>query len=247
MPGHIRMLGSVDICGDGGPWEIGHVRQRAVLAALAAAPARRLSSAELAWWVWGDLRPMSAAATLYRYIHRLRRHLEQVPGLAIERGYRLVCAPEQIDHLRFSSLVRQARATRDRALAIRLYGDALRLWQDEPCAGLETPAFVSFRQRLTHERDAAELDYVDLLLGEGVHAELLPGLHTRRAERPFDERLAGQLMLALSRGGRSADALDQYRRFRDRMITELGREPGRHLRDLQRRILGSADPGFQPG
>src|SRR5690606_16792308 len=125
--------------------------------------------------------------------------------------------------------------------AIRLWDEALELWRGEPFAGIEAPVLSELGRTLTEERFAAELDRVDALLRIGQHAGVLPWLHQRTEQLPFDERLAGQLMLALHRHGDSAAALDHAEALAARLAVERGSDPGPALRALWDRIR--ADTG----
>lgn len=122
-------------------------------------------------------------------------------------------------------------------------GEALLLWRGEAFAGLDTPWINALRDTVEAERVAAQLDHADLRLRQGQHAALLPELTSRAAARPLDERVTGQLMLALYRAGRQADALTSYDRLRWRLAEELGADPTPTLRQLHRHIL-NADPAL---
>ena len=119
--------------------------------------------------------------------------------------------------------------------------DALRLWRGEPFAALDTPWLNDVRDALAAERHAAELDRNDLALRVGQHAAVLTDIVAAVEQEPLDERLAAQLMLAFYRNGRQADALATFRRIRDRLIEELGADPGAPLLRLHRQIL-EGDP-----
>ncbi|WP_246260026.1 AfsR/SARP family transcriptional regulator [Streptomyces typhae] len=124
-----------------------------------------------------------------------------------------------------------------------------RAWQAEAFAGRDTPWFNELRDTLARERLAAELDGKDIALRQGRHSELLAPLTARAATYPLDERLAGQLMLALYRAGRAADALAHYRNLREHLAEELGVDPSGSLRDLHQQLLtgdpGAAAPGWR--
>ncbi|WP_460917291.1 ATP-binding protein [Plantactinospora veratri] len=115
------------------------------------------------------------------------------------------------------------------------------LCRGEPFGALDTPWLAGIRTTLAAERLAAELDLADLALAAGRHAELLGELAGRAAGYPFDERIAGQVMIALYRCGRQADALRHYQEVRSRLAEELGMDPAPALRRLHRQILAN-DP-----
>ncbi|MBF9128801.1 tetratricopeptide repeat protein [Plantactinospora sp. S1510] len=121
---------------------------------------------------------------------------------------------------------------------------ALSLWRDEPFGTLDTPWLTGIRAALAAERLAAVLDLVDLALADGRHAGLLGELAARAAEHPFDERIAGQLMTALYRCGRQADALRHYQDVRSRLAEELGMDPAAALQRLHQQILTN-DPALE--
>jgi tetratricopeptide (TPR) repeat protein len=137
-----------------------------------------------------------------------------------------------VDVHRFRDLVAQARAADGEERALALFEQALRLWRGEPCAGLDSEWIDALRTTLERDRFAVELDVTDLHLRRGEHRWLLSELATRAAVHPLDERVAGQLMLALYRCGRQAEALEHFQRLRVRLAEELGIDPSP---DLQRR------------
>jgi DNA-binding SARP family transcriptional activator len=110
---------------------------------------------------------------------------------------------------------------------------------------LDAPWLTEVREGLEAERHAARLDRHDVALRLGRHAELLATLPRLAAAHPFDERLAGQLVLAYYRSGRQADALAHFEGVRCRLAADLGADPGPALRDLHKRIL-AGDPGLAP-
>jgi tetratricopeptide (TPR) repeat protein len=121
-----------------------------------------------------------------------------------------------------------------------LLEDALARWTGEAFGSLDTPWFNSVRDTLDQERFAAQLDLDDLRLRLGRHSESLPGLRARSAAHPLDERLAGQMMLALHHSGRAAEALAHYQHVRHRLAGELGIEPGPALQRIQATVLDPA-------
>ncbi|SDF37672.1 DNA-binding transcriptional activator of the SARP family [Lentzea fradiae] len=224
------LLGAVEVRDGGALVDAGHVRQRSVLVALLVEQGRPVPVERLLDRVWGDRAPLRARETLYGYVSKLRRLL----GPAIERspaGYRLTVSPDQVDLFRFRALVR--RGELDEALA---------LWRGHAVEGLESEWFAALRESLHAERTAAELDRNDVALAAGRHAALLPALRQSAEERPHDERLAAQLMLALHRSGNDAEALLHYDTVRRRLADELGVDPSKPLRETYQRVLagGSA-------
>ncbi|MFD8500881.1 BTAD domain-containing putative transcriptional regulator [Amycolatopsis sp. NPDC059657] len=232
-----RLLGGCEVSVDGRPVDIGHARQQCVLAVLLLEVNKPVTADQLVDRVWGEQAPVRARGTLQSYLTRLRRALDveiaRKPG-----GYVLAVDDQAVDVHRFRRLVADARVADDEH-ALALFEEALGLWRGEALAGLETEWLSGVREGLTRERHAAELDHADLMLGAGRHAEVLPDLLARAAERTLDERLAGQVMLALYRSGRQAEALEHYQRTRRLLIDELGADPGQRLQDLQRQILSA--------
>ena len=147
-------------------------------------------------------------------------------------------APEQVDARRFERLTDEARASglvEERAEKLR---EALELWRGPPLADLVYEPFAAVEiARLEELRLAATQDLIDAELDLGRHVDLVPELETLIQEHPFDERLRGQLMLALYRSGRQAEALEAYREARRVLDEELGLEPGPPLRELEQAIL----------
>ncbi|MFD5921983.1 BTAD domain-containing putative transcriptional regulator [Kitasatospora sp. NPDC058201] len=240
------VLGTIEARVAGRPADVGHLRQRCVLAALLVDANRAVPADELVERVWAGRAPQRAMGTLYSYLSRLRRALDGAgTEVRIGRqagGYVLEVEPGAVDLHRFRLLAARARAS-DGEQAAELMRQALELWRGEAFATVDTPWFHELRRSLEQERFSAELDGTDLSLRNGLHGEVLPALTARTAQHPLDERLAGQLMLALCRSGRSADALAHYRRLRRRLAEELGADPGPALMRLHRQVL-TDDPGL---
>jgi DNA-binding SARP family transcriptional activator len=240
----VRLLGDVGLYADGLRADLGHPRQRYVFAALAAEANGLVTVDCLVDRVWGEQCPPRAREALYSYISRLRQALAAARDVRLVRqsgGYLLAVDPAAVDLLRFSRLVGDARAADDDERAAALFEQALGLWRGEAFTGVDSPWFNSVRALLNRERLEAELDRNDIELRRGQHGALLAELYERAGEYPLDERLTGQLILALHANGRSAEALAQYREMRQRLSAELGTEPGAALSDLHQRIL-LADP-----
>lgn len=236
----VRLLGEVGVEIDGQPVDLGAPRQRCVLAALVVDAGRVVPLDRLVERVWGTDAAPRTRATLHSYISRLRRVL---PGLAIERrsgGYALLTAA--VDLHRFRSLRTAADGARDDERA-RLLVEALGHWHGQALTGIDGEWAEAERERLERERLTAQHDLTDVRLRLGLGGDLVVELAARVAEHPLDERVAGQYVQALHQVGRTADALEHYRRLRERLVEELGTDPGAALQDLHRRIL-AADPAL---
>jgi YVTN family beta-propeller protein len=162
-------------------------------------------------------------------------------------GYLLVIDPEQVDVHRFRRLADQgsrALAAADAETAAGLLREALSLWRGAPLADLGEASFVRDEQaRLAELRLVALEDGIEAELALDRASGVVPELQQLTREQPYHERLHRQLMLALYRSGRQADALEVYRHLRRRLSTELALEPARETQELERAILG-ADPAL---
>lgn len=239
------LFGQVEARIGGEPVDLGHLRQRCVLAALLIDANRVVPVDRLVDRVWGDRAPSRARGTIYSYLSRLRRALapaaDEVRLIRRHGGYVVEVEPSAVDLHRFRRLLEQARAAGGAAEAAALLERALDLWRGDAFATLDSPWFNSWRQTVQGERIAAELDLGDVRLQLGQHARLVSEFSARAQTHPLDERLAAQLMLALYRSGRAAEALAHYQCVRKRLAEELGTDPGAALRTLYQRILAE-DP-----
>ena len=238
----IRILGPLEIIGARGPLPLGAPKERRLLAALVAEAGKTRSSDALANAIWGESPPRSAPKLLQVYISKLRKRLPPQAGIRTHgSGYALELRDGVLDAARFERLLkdgREAALAGNPALAASTFGRALTLWRGEAYGELADEDFVRAEaQRLEElrlvaleERFAAELEL-------GRHADLLAELGSLAESHPLRERLQAQLMLALYRSGRQAEALDRYAETRRHLHDELGLEPGADLRELQRRIL----------
>ncbi|MFM9696725.1 BTAD domain-containing putative transcriptional regulator [Streptomyces europaeiscabiei] len=243
------LLGSVEARVDGRIVDLGHARQRCVLAVLLVDANQVVSVEQLVERVWADRPPQRARNTLYGYLSRLRQALAIAEGADIVRrsgGYVLDVEATAVDLHRFHDVVARARAaaqsTQDEQAAT-LFGQALGLWRGDAFAGLDTPWINALRDAVVQERIATELDHTDVRLRCGQHTGLLAELSARVETHPLDERLAGQFILALYRCGRPADALNHYQQTRLLLAEELGCDPGLPLRQLHQQIL-TTDPAL---
>jgi DNA-binding SARP family transcriptional activator len=251
-----RILGPVEVWHEGRPLHLGPAKQRAVVAKLLQHPNRVVSASKLIDAVWGHGPPGSAPAILHTYIYRLRQALRsgvdgrtgEEPLLTRPPGYMLRVKEGQLDLDRFDSMVataREATARGDHETAARVLGSALSLWRGEPFANVTSEELRRDAIGLDERRLAALEARIDADLQLGRHHDLISELTTVVAEHPLRERLHGQLMVALYRSGRPADALASYRRLRQMLTRELGLEPNSALQRLERAIL-LADPSLDP-
>ena len=242
-----RILGPLDVVDREQAVLLGGPKQRALLAILLLRRGEAVSSDRLIDQLWGERPPATAAKTLQGYVSHLRKALGNDVLLTRGGGYLLAVAPGQVDAERFEAMVADARralADGDASAARESLGSALGLWRGEPLADL---AYEPFAQReiarLEEARLAALEDRFDADLALGLHRDLVAELEGLVRLHPHRERLLGQLMLALYRSGRQADALDVYRRGRQGLGDELGLAPGPELRALEQRIL-TQDPAL---
>jgi DNA-binding SARP family transcriptional activator/tetratricopeptide (TPR) repeat protein len=239
----VRLLGEVDVLVHGRPVDLGTPRQRCILAVLAVEAGQVVAPDRLVERVWGaDVTPRTRT-TLLAYISRVRAALAEADGVAVVRragGYALMTDPKlaTVDLHRCRELRATARSDEEQALSSLTA--ALELWRGEALTGLAGDWAETERARLERERLAAQHDLVDARLRAGQGEELVVELATRAEEHPLDERVQSQYLLALHRAGRVAEALERYRRIRERLVDELGAEPGTALKDVHRQILAGS-------
>src|ERR671930_2384232 len=242
-----RLLGPLEVTVDGEPVALGGQKQRALLATLLLEPKRIVSGEPLIDAVWGEIPPETALNTVQDYIAQLRKLLPAGALETVPPGYRLVVDSATIDLFEFVRLCEEGRselASGDAATATETLRAALGLWRGPALADLASVPFAQTEiLRLEELRTAAYEDRIDADLALGRHDQLVPELEVLVAQHPLRERLRGQLMLALYRAGRQADALAAYQRARTTLVEELGIEPGEALRKLERAILAH-DPSL---
>ncbi|MFJ8667380.1 BTAD domain-containing putative transcriptional regulator [Streptomyces sp. NPDC093600] len=246
----ISLLGPLRAWRDGRPLNLGHLRQQAVLAALALGAGRSLSQQELLDDVWGMEPPVANVVPVY--IYRLRKALRvgDGPDAVIERGlrgYRLASGAVDVDVARVERLV-TAIGKADRAgeprEAVRLCAQALELFRGEPLAGLPGPLAELERLRLGERRIAIVQRKLEWQLRLGQDAEVIAELFALAAAHPLNEPVAAMLMRALYRNGRQADALTMFERARRRLAEDLGVPPSRMLRRAHQMILRGDEAGL---
>ena len=239
--------------------DAGHARQRAVLAVLLFDMGHVVMAETLIDRVWGEEPPISVRNALYGYVAKLRAVIADLadPEVTLCRrqgGYLLQAEADQLDLHRFRRLVTEASsASGDDKRAAGLLREALGLWRGPALAGLDSPWLNAMRDTLELEREAVVLDLNDVRLRQGKHGALVSELVGQAAARPADERLIGQLMLALYRSGRQAEALHWFEQTRQRLADELGTDPGTGLQVLHQQILRAdssldvPEQGIRPG
>jgi DNA-binding SARP family transcriptional activator/tetratricopeptide (TPR) repeat protein len=236
-----RILGPLQVWSGGEPVALGGTRQRSLLAILVLYANEPVARDRLIDELWGEQPPRAAVKTVQVFVSRLRKVLG--PGAIATRpnGYALIVDPELIDLNRFERLAAAGRRALDRGdaeAARRALGEALGLWRGAPLADLAYENFArSEVSRLEELRLAALEDRIEADLRRGAAAGVVGELRGLAARHPLRERLREQLMLALYRTGRQADALDVYRETRAALVEELGIEPGRRLQELEGAIL----------
>jgi predicted ATPase/DNA-binding SARP family transcriptional activator len=247
-----RILGPLEVLDEGRGVSLGGSKPRALLALLLLHRGETLGAERLIDELWGERPPATAAKSLRVHVSRLRRALSARPArhsgeLLVTRGhgYQLMVDSELLDAHRFERLVAEGRselaAGRPQPAAAALT-EALSLWRGRP---LDDLAYEPFAQpeiaRLEDLHIATLEDLVEARLALGRHAEVVAQLETLIADHPYRERLRAQLMLALYRCERQADALQAYQDARRALVEEIGIEPGERLRELERAILAQ-DP-----
>jgi DNA-binding SARP family transcriptional activator/streptogramin lyase len=240
-----RLLGHLHI--DGASEEIRGPKQRTLLAFLVLHAGEVVSTERLVGAVWGERTPPTATAIVHGYIRKLRAALAEAPAELLTRapGYVLQLDDDELDVRVFERLAdegRDALRTGDAEAARTKLVEALALWHGEPLGDLPEEGFVAEeRRRLELRRAEARADRIDADLALGRSGELAAELEALVREQPFQEGPRRQLMLALYRSGRQADALELYRDTRRIFVEELGIEPSRSLQDLEQAMLRQDD------
>jgi DNA-binding SARP family transcriptional activator len=233
-----HILGPLEVVGEHGPVRLGGPKQRATLAILLLNANRVVSVDRLADDLYSGAAPVTAVTQVQRQISELRKALGDESTIDTQApGYVIHVVPGQLDLHRFERLTDEAGRAEPRAAA-GLLREALGLWRGEALADIAYEPFArSAVERLEEIRLAALERRIEADLALGRHAEAAAELEQLVAEHPLRERLRGQLMLALYRSGRQAEALDVYRQARATLVEEFGLEPSAGLRELERAIL----------
>jgi predicted ATPase/DNA-binding SARP family transcriptional activator len=247
----LRLLGPIEAVRDGDEIRLGGPRQRALLGLLAIQPARVVPTDRLIDELWAGDPPDGAETTLRSYVSRLRGALREGAQIrASSAGYSLQLDPQRLDVRRFESLIHEAESESKRRKTGRAADhlrEALALWRGRPFGSLADDGVLRVEaDRLSELRlHALELRIeADLSLGES--SGLVDELEGMVAEHPYREAFWRQLMLALYRADRQADALAVYHRARAALDEQLGLEPGEELERLQIAILRHEVPSATP-
>jgi predicted ATPase/DNA-binding SARP family transcriptional activator len=242
-----RILGPLEVADGGGPIPLEASKQRALLGVLLLHPNEVVSSERLIDELWGERPPATGAKVVQTYVSKLRRALGPEMIATRAPGYLLRIEEDALDAIRFRRLTAEGRrlaANAEHAHADTVYREALALWRGPPLADVIFESFARNEvERLEEERLGALMDRIDCELALGDHDQLVAELETLVKRHPLRERLHAQLMLALYRSGRQADALAAYHDARRTLVEELGLEPSRELQALEGAILNQ-DPAL---
>lgn len=238
-----RVLGPLEVLVDGRPLDLGGHRQQIVLASLVLEAGRVVPVGRLMTAIYGEQLPNSARVQVQICVSALRRLLASSGRadtiITRNQGYVLDPTGSHIDLDKYERLLaeaRQATGAGHRDEAVTRYREALRLWRGAALEGIDSQVLRSAADRFAEHRLTVIEDCIELELDLGRHRDVVAELTGLVLAHPLRERLRGQLMLALYRSGRQAEALDSYRLARQTLIDELGLEPSEWLRRLERSI-----------
>ena len=246
-----RILGPLDVVDEGEPVALGRLKERLVLAVLLLHANEFVSRERLIDELWGESPPPTAKKAVNVYVSQLRKALSRNghdPIATADGGYRLEVGSDELDAAHLRQLLANARertAAGELEAAAELLSESLALWRGPTLAGLllESHGRDEVAQ-LDELRLTALMDRIDCDLALGRHEDALGELLVLVGEHPLRERLRAQLMLALYRADRQAEALDAYQQAREVLVEELGVEPSPALQRLQKGIL-IQDPALE--
>lgn len=235
----LQLLGPVEVAVEGDPRGLQGQRRKSILAVLGLAAGSVVSTDRLIDAVWDSRPPATAGNTLQSHVSYLRGVLgDRTVIVSRTAGYLLDVTADAVDAVRAELLIRRDGLPEDHAANATRLRTALDLWHGQPLSDVsDTPWRRDQSGRLESLRLDAVTGLVEARLALGEHERLIPELERLAAEYPFRERLHGQLMLALYRSGRQADALAVIQRLRYGIATELGLDPSPELRELEAAIL----------
>src|SRR5215831_152314 len=222
-----RILGPLEVVSDGATLELGGQKQRLLLAVLLVNANRVVDRDRLVNALWEEGAPETAQKALQVYVSQLRKILGRDRVVTQAPGYLLRVDADELDLERFHKLAEEGRLD-----------EALALWRGPPLSEFAYQRFAQTEIARLEELHLTCLENrIERDLVHGQHAELVGELESLVKAHPLRERLRSQLMLALYRSGRQAEALEAYQQARAALVDELGIEPGRPLRDLHQAIL----------
>ncbi|MEV5718757.1 AfsR/SARP family transcriptional regulator [Amycolatopsis mediterranei] len=240
----ISILGPLELTGPRGPIRLTARRQQILVGALVWQANRVVSIDSLIDVMWGTESPSTARSQVHISVSGVRKRLARA-GLhrlidTEPPGYLARVGPGKLDAHRFDELAelgRTALAAGRLSDADQYYAAALRLWRGDPFSGLRNEHIESIAARLCERRITLSENHFDVRIMLGRSADIISEVVPLVAKYPFRERLRAQLMIALSRSGRTMEALRVYQETRQLFVSELGVEPGPVLRDLEQEIL----------
>jgi len=246
-----RILGPLEVVDEGEPVALGRLKERLVLAVLLLHANEFVSRERLIDELWGESPPPTAKKAVNVYVSQLRKALTRNghdPIATADGGYRIEVGSDELDAAHLRQLLANARertAAGELEAAAEPLREALALWRGPTLAGLllESHGRDEVAQ-LDELRLTALMDRIDCDLALGRHEDALGELQVLVGEHPLRERLRAQLMLALYRADRQAEALEAYQEAREVLVEELGIEPSPMLQRLQQGIL-IQDPALE--
>lgn len=250
----IQVLGSLRVWWEGRELDLGPPRRRAVLGLVALGDGETVTTRELVDALWGDRPPRSAVNVLQTHVKHLRRIMEpdRPPrtGSAVlphvSGGYAVNQDAVDVDLPRFRTLLADAEAEHT-GRAVELLGEALRLWRGSPLADLPFLGTHPKVVALAAKRREVLARYGDAMIATGAASDVLPDLAASAAEQPLDEPTQARLIRAHHAVGHRAKAFQVYHDARDRLVEELGIDPGPELRAAHAALLNDDAPITQRG
>ena len=237
----VRILGVVEAATENEAIPLGARKQKAVLAMLAVEANTPVSADRIAEGLWGETLPPSGHKMVQLYVHQLRKALRSADARIVTRGkgYELVCGADDVDMHRAERLL---AAAMEEPVPNGHAREALALWRGPALADVADEPFAAEPIRYCEElRLRAHEMAIDADLARGRHADVLAEVAALAAEHPLREHLQAQHLLALYRSGRQAEALEEYRAVRERLVEAVGAEPGPELRRIQEAMLHHDD------
>lgn len=240
---NFAILGALEVRHPGGKIQITAPKQKSVLATLLLDVDNEVPIERLVDYVWDRRPPTAAQTTLQSYVYRLRQMFGPMPDVHLQSsasGYAIEIGSCVLDLRYFQDQVSEAHEQMKNGTkgnAVAAFRRALAAWRGNALAGVPGTLMRQEAHHLDNQRVAAYEELMNLELDLGNHRRVIPELHKIVAEYPFHEVFVAQLVLALYRSGRQAEALQNYALVRRRLREKLGIEPGVELQQLQKAIL----------